>query len=141
MTETLDRADIQSLVTRGYGNLPFASFLLLSVDDVAAARRLLARWVDAVTTAEATPTREATNIAFTAAGLAALLGTPELPVGFSHPFLAGMADPYRSRLLGDLNGEDPRHWRWGGPSTDAVHVLVLLYDMDAGAHDARVLGW
>src|SRR2546423_7606192 len=49
-----------------------------------------------------------------------------------------MADPYRSRFLGDINGADPRYWRWGGPSTDAVHVLLMLYASDAAALATRV---
>src|SRR3954470_15799687 len=94
-----DHADIQGIVARGYGNLPFACFLLLAVEERRPARELLAAWSSAVTSARHAPTGEATNIAFTAAGLLALLGTTELPAGFSHPYLAGMTDPYRSRFL------------------------------------------
>ena len=133
MTEHLDLEDMQGLLVRGYGRLPAAAFLLLRIDDAGAARRGLAAWADAVTSADAKPTGSALNIALTAAAVAALSPDGSLPAGFSEPFAAGMVSPYRSRLLGDVGDDDPAGWAWGGPGTDPVHVLLLLYARDAGS--------
>ena len=43
MTTRLELDDMQGLLARGYGSLPYATFLLLGVDDAAAARSLLAQ--------------------------------------------------------------------------------------------------
>jgi hypothetical protein len=41
---SLELDDIQGLLARGFGNLPFASFLLLEVTDSRLARRTVAGW-------------------------------------------------------------------------------------------------
>jgi Dyp-type peroxidase family len=138
MDDVLELDDIQGLVARGYGGLPYACFLPMTVHDPVPARRVLSGWVERVTSARGRPVDEATNIAFTAAGLCALTGWADPPDGFSHPFTDGMTSGYRSRFLGDLDGEDPRHWRWGGPSTAPVHLVLLLYGLTAESLRARV---
>ena len=127
--EPLELADIQGLVVRGYGRLPFASYLLLQVHDPVPAGRLLRRWVDQfdITPATGSARRQAMHVALTAPGLQALTGWEELPEGFGEPFLTGMATPYRSRLLGDVGANAPAGWRWGGPGTEPVHLALLLY--------------
>jgi len=132
--EPLDLSDIQGLVARGYARLPYASYLLLQVQDPAAAGRLLRRWTDDgdITPASKSPRRRALHVAFTAPGLQAMTGWDALPDGFSEPFLTGMATPYRSRLLGDVGANDPAGWRWGGPGSEPVHLAVLLYADEEG---------
>ncbi|MDQ4129623.1 MAG: hypothetical protein M3133_01300 [Actinomycetota bacterium] len=49
MPEALELSDIQGLLARGYGNLPAARFLILSIDDPAAASPWLASLAEAVT--------------------------------------------------------------------------------------------
>ena len=49
-TPTLDVADVQGLVVRGYGRLPHATFLVCAVRDPAAARAFLRDRIDDVTT-------------------------------------------------------------------------------------------
>jgi Dyp-type peroxidase family len=138
MDDVLELDDIQGLVARGYGSLPYACFLPMAIHDPVPVRRVLSRWAEQVTSARGRPDSEATNIAFTAAGLCALTGWADLPEGFSYPFIDGMTSEYRSRFLGDLEGENPRHWRWGGPSTAPVHLVVLLYGRTAESLRARV---
>jgi Dyp-type peroxidase family len=135
MTEPLDLDDIQGLVVRGYGKLPHAAYLLLEVDGPGPARRLLEGLVDvgSVTTAAESAPDRALNLAFTAAGLRRLTESAELSDRFGEPFLTGMVTPYRSRLLGDVAGNDPQRWEWGGPNTDEVHVALLLYAADEEA--------
>lgn len=138
MAEALELSDIQGLLIRGYVNLPSAAFLLLHVEDSQGARAALRTWSHSVTSGETHPDRTATNIAVTARGYRRLTDGRELPVGFSHPFTSGMTTAYRSRLLGDVEEGDPRGWRWGGPGTDEVHLLLLLYARDPGELENRV---
>ncbi len=127
MNVRLDLDDIQGLVVRGYGSLKFATFLLLSIDDPAAARQALSRWCGQVTTAAQHARDVALNVALTSAGLAALAPGRPLAPGFSEQFVSGMATTYRSRLLGDEDDDDPRGWQWGGPGSEPVHVVMLVY--------------
>jgi len=46
---------------------------------------------------------------------------------FPVAFQQGMAAPNRARALGDQGRHDPAQWTWGGPSTDRVDAIVLLY--------------
>lgn len=119
--------DVQGLVARGYGTLRFASFLLLGVSEAPRARRVLAGWAGQVTPADRRPDHVAVNVALTAAGIDALAPDVARAAAFSEPFDSGMTTPYRSRLLGDTDGDAPDEWRWGGPSCAPVHMLVLVY--------------
>ena len=127
MTERLERDDIQGLVVRGYGALPHAAYLLMQVNAPAEARRLLAHWAGQVTPASQSPKDLARHVAVTADGIRALTESPTLPDGFSEPFGTGMVTEYRSRLLGDVGANDPESWTWGGPASDPVHVVLLLF--------------
>lgn len=144
MTEALDLGDIQGLMARGYGRLPHAAYVLLAIDDPAPARRVINGFVDVgsvSTVAMPTPDR-ALNLAFTAVGLLRLTDSAALPDRFSEPFLTGMVTEYRSRVLGDVGANDPQHWVWGGPTTDSVHAVLLLYAADQQSlvawHDSLV---
>jgi len=128
---TLDLADIQGLFARGYGDLRAAAFLLLGIENPAAARRWLAQTAGAITTSEARPRAQALNLAFTNSGLAQL-GLPEPALAmFSNEFVAGMTTPHRSRILGDLDENAPVRWEWGSPGGPRVDVALLLYARDA----------
>jgi deferrochelatase/peroxidase EfeB len=41
-----------------------------------------------------------------------------------------MTAPHRSRALGDVGADAPERWRWGGPATPPVDLLLLLYAED-----------
>lgn len=123
----LERDDIQGLVARGYPDLKAASYILLRIEDAASARGWLQTLLPHVSPTPANPTDIALNVAFTAAGLSAL-GLPETAlVQFSNQFTAGMTTPHRRRMFGDLGPSAPEAWRWGGPTTAAPHVLLLLF--------------
>ncbi|WP_426561980.1 Dyp-type peroxidase [Angustibacter sp. McL0619] len=126
--ESLDLEDIQGLLVRGYPNLPEAVFVLFAVQDRRAAGNLLARWAQQVTPASSRPDDVATHLALTTQGIQVLAGSVS---GFSQQFTSGMATEYRSRLLGDVQDDDPRTWRWGGPGTPEVHLLLMLYAASA----------
>ncbi|MEU8843311.1 Dyp-type peroxidase [Streptomyces roseus] len=128
----LELDDIQGLVARGYSALKSACFLLLTVEDPTAARPALGRLALLATNGSAESPESALNLAFTSGGLRRLgLDTGELD-GFSKEFASGMADPHRSRLLGDVGENAPSRWRWGGPDCPPADVLVLLYARDDG---------
>ena len=127
MPQPLELSDIQGLTVRGYSRLPYATFLLMSVYEAQDARSVLSIWAEEVTDGTLSPPHQARNVAFTADGIRQLTAQPEVPAGFSHAFASGMTSPSRSRLLGDAGDADPASWRWGGPATDRIDVLVLLY--------------
>jgi Dyp-type peroxidase family len=127
MITALELDDIQGLLARGYGNLKAARFLLLAIEEPAAARRWLAGVADRLTSAARRPERDAVNLAFTAEGLSKLGVPPDAIRGFSFEFRDGMTSSHRSRVLGDLENNVPEGWSWGGPSTGKIDVLILVY--------------
>jgi Dyp-type peroxidase family len=135
MTDTLEFADIQGLVVRGYGNLPAACYVLLEIDAAGAtgARAWLGWLVGELNTAESRPTDTAANVALTHAALEKL-GLPESALAaFPLEFLDGMVDSHRSRILGDVDESAPECWDWGGPRTTPVDAVLLLFATDAAA--------
>ena len=78
MVATLELDDIQGLVARGYGTLRAAVFVLLRIDDPAAARAWLGALAGEVATAERGRRSEAVHVALTCSGLRRL-GLPSVP--------------------------------------------------------------
>jgi Dyp-type peroxidase family len=138
MTDTLDRADIQGIIARGYSSLGHARFTLFACDDQPASRALLAWLLPRITSAARKfSAGTAVQVAFTPVGLRRL-GLPEQAVaGFSLEFLDGMAAANRSRFLGDVGVSAPRGWTWGGPDEPAIDGLILLYASSAELLDER----
>lgn len=143
MTEsrvTVELDDIQGIVASGYGHLRVARFVLLAVADAApggnaAARAWLGDLADDVATANGRQEGESVNVALTHHGLLALGLPTDVAAMFSDEFVGGMAVPHRSRILGDTGDSAPEHWKWGGPATTPVDVLLMLYASDAVALD------
>jgi Dyp-type peroxidase family len=133
----LELDDMQGLLARGYGHLHFASFLLLGVTHPGSARATLAGWAGQVTTARQRHEEAALNLAVTAAGIESLAPDVARRAVFSEQFTSGMRTGYRSRLLGDTGDNDPRGWAWGGPASQPVHVLLLVYADTADHLSAR----
>ena len=133
----LEPADIQGLIARGYAELRAARYVLLQVDDPAAARAWLAGLADQVTPAPAHPTDSALNVAVTASGLRKLGLPAQAMTGFSNEFTAGMTTPHRRRTLGDVGDSAPEGWLWGGPSTPSIDVLLLLFARDQATLEQR----
>lgn len=129
----LELADIQGLVIRGYVHLQAARYVLLAIRDPAAARRFVADTIPAITTAASSRPAQAVHLALTASGLRRLELPADALAEFPAEFLEGMATPARSRVLGDVEQSAPERWDWGGPKTDAVDLLLLLYARDGGA--------
>jgi Dyp-type peroxidase family len=132
MAATLNLDDIQGLVARGYGSLRAAAFVLLGIDDPAAARAWLGVMAGEVATAERGDRSEAVHVALTHSGLRGL-GVPEGSLaGFPDEFTSGMTTDHRRRILGDVGESAPERWRWGGPANPVDAVLLLYAEDQAG---------
>jgi Dyp-type peroxidase family len=128
---SLDHADLQGLIARGYPLLRAATYVLLEITDPSAARGWLADL--AITPAPARDPATALNVAFTASALRKLGLSTAILDRFSNEFTAGMTTPHRRRMLGDIDENAPEHWLWGGPATPTVDVLLLLFAADEAA--------
>ena len=122
-----DYRDMQGLLRFGYARLTEACFLLLRIEDAAAAGHWLENVPIATAEEQKPPPETALQIGLTCEGLRKL-GLPEdLLNGFSAEFLSGMSgDENRSSRLGDVGVNAPSYWNWGGPS-DVPDVVALLY--------------
>jgi deferrochelatase/peroxidase EfeB len=122
----VDYADVQGLVRFGYGHMTSASYALVNVKNVAAAKAWLRSAPVTSAVAQSPPPKTALNIAFTAPGLRAL-GVPESVIpGFSHEFRGGMAEESRARQLGDVGINSPSNWDWGASGREP-HVLIMFF--------------
>jgi Dyp-type peroxidase family len=146
-------ADIQGFITSGFGHLPLASYVFLQIHDATAGQRFLASVVPRVTTAAPWPTvggekvkpSAAVNVAFTAAGLAAL-GLPiEVRCTFPTEFQDGITTAERSAILGDTEESAPDKWEFGGPAQPPIHAVVIVHgasaadlERECGVHRALV---
>ncbi len=144
--DDLQVGDMQGLVGRGYGHLPFAYYVLCRVGDPAAARAWLGQVAGLMFTADQEKDdRPALNLALTYEGMAAL-GLPDDALAtFPRAMQEGMVTDHRSRVLGDQGASDPARWRWGGPGNPDPHVLVILYaktsDELTAAYEAGRVEW
>ena len=127
MSEALELDDIQGLVARGYGGLPEASFVLLEIADAVQARGWLSGLAGRVTAGSVRPDECAVHVAIAAGGLAKLGLPPEALASFPLELREGMTTEFRQRILGDVDASAPETWRWGGPTTRPVDMVLLLY--------------
>ena len=141
----VDYSDIQGLVRFGYGKLTEATFVLLSIRDVRAARA----WLGTAPISSAVKLKQAPltalQVAFTREGLQAMQVPEPVLAGFSAEFLTGMAgDESRSRRLGDVGANAPSNWKWGG-SGKVPHLMVMAYarenELDSWLQTIRGADW
>jgi Dyp-type peroxidase family len=126
-----DYSDVQGLIRFGYGKMTEASYALLAVKDVRAARRWLSTAPVTNAAEMSVPPRAALQIAFSAAGLAALGVDRTVLAGFSPEFLTGMAEESRSRRLGDVGPNSPSKWDWGY-ANNVPHLMVMFFAEPGG---------
>lgn len=120
--------DLQGLLRFGHGHLRDSCFLLLQVADAAAAKQ----WLSSAPVSNAQfsnpKPKTALQVAFSVAGLRVLGLKESLIADFSDEFISGMAGhESRSRRLGDVDGNAPEYWAWGGNREKMPHILLLLY--------------
>ena len=133
---TLDLADIQGNVLRGY-SARLARHFALGVTDRARAGRLLAALLPGapgdgpkVSTAEIWSTKPpyCLTVGLTWAGLGSLGVPPAVQQLFPASFMQGPATPAtKATQLGDDGPSEPGLWELGGPTTPTVHLLLSLY--------------
>jgi len=132
--------DIQGIILRAYGRLPFACYIFLKIDDPIKAKTWLRELVDAgeITTALYREKREERltphlNIAVSATGLRALGLSKEVLATFPQELEEGMAEPERARILGDTGASAPEMWELGGPATAPLQILLMLFARNSDA--------
>ncbi len=135
--------DIQGIFFRGYTALDHAAYGFFRVKD----RLAFQMWIGTMlpqgkftSAAETQPEKDEENrmnIAFTAPGLQILLGDGYFGDTYDHSFSGGMVAPERSRILGDVDSNDPRHWRWGGK--DEVHGVLMSFSTTAQTAETCLL--
>ncbi len=138
------KADIQGFITSGYGHLPHACYLFVELRSRKAAQSWLQTLIPQVTSAaswrsrpdapKARPDR-ALNLTFTAAGLNAIGLSKAAQATFPEDFLAGIASPRRSQILGDTGESAPEYWDLGGPATPPFHLMLILHAATAADLD------
>jgi Dyp-type peroxidase family len=131
----IDYKDIQGVVRYSHIHLTQACFLLLRVENAAAARSWLRTLHITTAQALASLPEAALQVAFTCEGLQALGVAADIIQQFSPEFVAGMSEDSRSRRLGDVGPSAPQHWLWGR-SGKVPHVLLMLY-----AQFGKVVEW
>jgi deferrochelatase/peroxidase EfeB len=122
----LEYADVQGLVRFGYGHMTSASYSLVKVKDVTAAKTWLRSAPVTSAVAQKPPPETALNIAFTAPGLRALGVSESVIAGFSHEFRGGMAEENRARQLGDVGQNAPSNWIWGSYGKEP-HAMMMFF--------------
>lgn len=137
VTPELDLTDMQGLVARAYGHLPYARYLLCAIEGPPEARAWLGAVAGDVNTAQHRQEGTSLLVAFTWSGLARLGLDDEALATFPRPLQEGMVTEHRSRVLGDTGQSDPSRWGWGGPANPEIHVLVVLYAETAEGLEAE----
>ncbi len=141
---SLEFDDIQGFVLRGFGKLAHATYAFFRLDS----KPKFQAWLAATLAADGiTPAshRIATggcrqSIALTTAGLQKLLVDAWIADTFPAEFVEGMVQEHRSRLLGDIAGNAPEHWRWGhGDGIDGVLIVAAESEAVVSARLAEIL--
>lgn len=146
-------ADIQGLLRHGYPYFDAAAYCLFEIEDPAGMRRWLGRlldprerWIDNARLRASTLRNDdcGVAIAFTRHGLERLgLDAGDMRT-FVTEFQEGMVAPHRSRLLGDVEANDPRTWEWGRTEHEAwmdglLIVFAPVRQLDASLAEIRAI--
>jgi Dyp-type peroxidase family len=121
--------NIQGIIISGYGHLPNCEYQFLTIGDTKLAKNWLDTILPKITIAhrpdDGTGKKKkpgcALNIAFTYAGITKF-GTAAI-TNFSQEFVEGIAEPHRTRRLGDDGGSAPELWDIKEPD---VHILLMI---------------
>jgi Dyp-type peroxidase family len=130
----LEQDDMQGLLVRSYGDLKEACFVMLRFEEVKKGQQWLLKLIPQIALASSKPSTIAVQIAFTNKGLSTFLSSDQLLEPFSREFAEGMVSPSRSRILGDLDTNDPTRWDWGRIDQE-IHAVLMLYASDRNGLD------
>jgi deferrochelatase/peroxidase EfeB len=137
-TATLQSDRIPILVFGGIPALHCARSLVLQIPDPPnAARDWLAKIEQQIGYGERTPARSTLVLGLSASGLRKLGLDDQTLSTFPSAFQHGMAAPWRSRALGDVGGNGPDKWAWGGPGKEADAILNV-YACDEQTLDREI---
>ena len=133
-------ADVQGIVTTGYGHLPEVAYVFVNIERAETGQAWINRLMSCITSSAPWPMggdgrvikpSVAVDLTFTADGLRALGLPGEVLRTFPPEFQEGIAA--RSQILGDTDMSAPEQWEFGGPATPSVHAVLLLFAGDAVA--------
>lgn len=142
--ELTNHPDIQGLLFRGYPGLGQAAYGMFQIKDREAFQRWMQQAIEDyafATASDGQVRRDETsrmNIGLTASGVQKLVGDGFIADTFEPAFIDGMVQEHRSRRLGDVEVNDPKHWRWGNKG-DIDGVLMVFADSREAA-DALLAG-
>lgn len=109
-TGKVELEDVQGIVRSGYGTLPEAVFLILTIADPASAKAWLAS-APVTNAAFQKQIPSALHVALTSGGLRRIGLSEEALASFPAEFKSGMSgDESRTRRLGDLGPSAPQSW-------------------------------
>lgn len=130
MSENVELSDVQGIIIKGYGNMPYADYIMVSFSDQSQAKQWIGK-ISAVTTDAKTSTKTIThaiNIAFTNTGISKLGFDQETLNSFPREFEEGMVTEHRQRMLGDYGESDPKNWDWGKPDENpSLDACLMIY--------------
>lgn len=137
--------DVQGVILRGY-RVRLVRHFVLTITDAAATGKLidaLVRGRDGVpmiTSARLIAPKPASflNIAFSAAGLAALGVTAAQLATFDPAFQRGATDPVTAANVGDVGPSAPARWIGGLDNAAQVHIVLSLWVADSAEVMAAV---
>ena len=136
-SRSLDLADIQGLIVRGY-NMNVVRYFVLSVADATKAKQFVGDLVNGkslkITSAKQWKTKpgHCLNIGFTFEGLKALKLQDDVNEAFKH----GNYDEFRkgaiaqASAIGDTGESAPQNWINGLNQKEEAHILLLLFAQD-----------
>jgi Dyp-type peroxidase family len=116
---------VQGLALDGFEQHSHAHFALVAF----AGRQGLARCLRsfAVSAGDVRVSGPARALGLSMAGLLRLGLPASTLAGLDPAFREGVCEPTRSERLGDVGGNGPQHWRWGGPEQPGFDAAFLLY--------------
>jgi Dyp-type peroxidase family len=123
---TLDKAEVPTLVFGGRKHLPFGACLVITLSDQPARCRAWLRQMEPHITYGDGRHKWALAFGLSTTGFDKL-GVPVEDLDTFPPvFRNGMKAPWRSVALGDVAGNAPEHWYWGGSKRQADAVLLIF---------------
>jgi len=134
--ESIELSDVQGFLLSDYNDMRSSRYVMLQVTNASAAKQFIQDITAEVTHAKAANSNNRLNIAFTAPGLQALGLKEDNLNGFVREFREGMVTPHRQRLLGDFDSSAPENWKWGGPTNEHPHILLMIFGTDTSAVEA-----
>jgi Dyp-type peroxidase family len=133
-TPTIDYADVQGTILRGY-RVDHARHFILSITDAAGAKTLIGQMVDGtpgipqITTAARWTQKPDcfVNVGFTANGLLKLGITQQQLLSFDLGFQRGATSPTTAGIVGDTGESAPQNWIGGLSDGQGVHLVLSLW--------------